>query len=88
MFSYYRTEFLKVLFSYNSLVQTTKAKRSQLKVVLGEEEEKHIIASRAGLIYRGGRLCEQKLERGDGNLLVQKGAKTWVKEKIPIKPRS
>ena len=32
-------------------------------------------------------LCEQKLEREDVNSLF-KGAKTCVKEKIPIKPRS
>ena len=43
------------------------------------------------LIYRGGRLYNSvsRCPREEMSIsMFKKGAKTWVKEKIPIKPRS
>jgi hypothetical protein len=45
----------------------------------------------AGFIYRGGRLYYSVSRSLREEILIsffKKGAKTWVKEKIPIKPRS
>jgi hypothetical protein len=42
-------------------------------------------------IYKGGRLynsVSRSLREEMSISLVNKGAKTWVKEKIPIKPKS
>ena len=47
--------------------------------------------SRAGFVYRGGRLynsVSRSLREEMSISMFKKGAKKWVKEKIPIKPRS
>ena len=47
--------------------------------------------SRAGFVYRGGRLfnsVSRSLREEMSISLFNRGAKTWLKEKIPIKPRS